>query len=714
MRNLINGEVETSAPASAIKPAGKHVSILDGWREHPWLTASIFLIGVIAGLPAAWILGKPEYVAEATVYVSPTFMKNLEEDSEQKRQYDTFVQQQVNTITRFDILSESLASAKEVGFVWARPDESEKEAIERLKKSLEIRRIPDTYQIAVALRSPKSKGLAEFVNGLTENFLAKARAEEFYGQKERLQTLESERAVLDKELLEKGGRLAELAGILGVANFSPTLPNPYDLALTKFKEELNGARSRRLEAEVAIETNDPKKMSESGALAKALGADVELSRLRTALNTRRMELTTALQGLGPDHPVRLRAERELQENETELIRVTDRTRERLAAQLAASAAEELRKTRHVEAGLMSAIATQSALAGRFSRTLQEGVTLTNEIERMRARRNTIDDRIRYLTVEASAPGFLRMFSQAQTPEEPTKGRRTLLFAVMLAFTFAMVCFVPVSLELMNTRVRNAASVERVIGFTPVGQLLSPESGNDAFRQEQIARLVTGLERSHQSMMATTFLLSSIDVNTENTALALLIAAELKKRGKRTLVIETGDPDIGEVPSRVGLQDVLDDSGNLPAAIFLGRGGDADRIQAGLRRHGTRFSNIHKMPELLEKLHARYDLILLAADPLFVSSDTEFLVRCADVTLLNVDAQQVRLGELERARQMLERLQPGGLGVIITEMRLSDAGSVLNVDFHQFERHRTRTMQRRLAAPRQAVQEKTEIVSLSLK
>jgi len=686
MRNLITGEVE-QAPE---KPVRQSLSVMDGWREHPALTIVILLSGLLIGLAAAWFLGKPKYVAEATIYVSPTFMKNLEEDSEQKRQYDTFVQQQVNTITRYDILNESLRGAKGTGFRWAEPGESEKESVERLRKALEIRRIPETYQIAVGLRSGESKGLAEFVNTLVDNFLSKARAEEFYGQKERMQTLESERGALDRDLTAKSAKLAELSAALGVTNFSPTLPNPYDLALTKTKEELNGVRNRRLEAEVAAQgleaSGEGVNNTISGPVAQAMNADSELARMRAALNQRRMELTTAVQGLGPEHPIRQRAEKEMAENAAELEQVTARTRERITSQLIATSREELRRARHVEAGLNAVIATQSTQAGRFSRTLQEGVVLMSEIERMRARRNTIDDRIRYLTVESSAPGFLRMFAPAQAPEEPTKGRRTLLFAVFLAFTVALTCFVPVSLELANTRVRNSGAVEQVIGFPAVGQLLRPETASLEFQQEQVARMIAGIERSHQSMMASTFLLTPVGVNEGNANLASLLGAELKKRGKRTLIIGAGDPDFGCLPpGGAGLQDVLDDFTHLPQAILPGAGiYEADRMYAGNPRNGSRFANLQKMPELLEKLHARYDLIVLAAAPVFLSSDTEYLVRCSDVTILHVDTRAVYRTQLERARELLERLQPGGLGVVITEMALSDAGSILRNDYRQFE------------------------------
>jgi polysaccharide biosynthesis transport protein len=686
MRNLITGEVE-KAPE---KPERHSLSVIDGWREHPILTVAILVVGLMIALASAWFLGKPKYMAEATIYVSPTFMKNLEEDSEQKRQYDTFVQQQVNTITRYDILSESLAGARSTGFRWAEPGESEKEAVERLRKALEIRRIPETYQIAVGLRSGESKGLAEFVNALVDNFLSKARAEEFYGQKERMQTLESERGTLDRELAAKSAKLAELSAALGVTNFSPTLPNPYDLALTKTKEELNGVRNRRLEAEVAaqgLEASGGAGGATPGPVAQAMNADSELARLRTALNERRMELTTAVQGLGSEHPVRQRAEKEMAENAVELEQVTARTRERITAQLIATSREELRRARHVEAGLNAVIATQSAQAGRFSRTLQEGVVLMSEIERMRTRRNTIDDRIRYLTVESSAPGFLRMFAPAQTPEEPTKGRRTLLFAVFFAFTIALTCFVPVSLELANTRVRNSGAVEQVIGFPAVGQLLRPETASLEFQQEQVARMIAGIERSHQSMMASTFLLTPVGVNEGNANLASLLGAELKKRGKRTLIIGAGDPDFGCLPpGGAGLQDVLDDFARLPQSILPGVY-EADRMYAGNPRNGSRFANLQRMPELLEKLHARYDLIVLAAAPVFLSSDTEYLVRCSDVTILHVDTRAVHRTQLERARELLERLQPGGLGVVITEMALSDAGSILRNDYRQFEAFR---------------------------
>jgi hypothetical protein len=94
---------------------------------------------------------------------------------ESNSQYREFVQQQVKTINRFDIVFAALQKLGDKRFLWQNRKEPDRIAAERLQGTLEIKPVPDTYQITVGLEGKKSEGLAEVVNAVVESYLAELR-----------------------------------------------------------------------------------------------------------------------------------------------------------------------------------------------------------------------------------------------------------------------------------------------------------------------------------------------------------------------------------------------------------------------------------------------------------------------------------------------------------------------------------------------------------
>src|ERR1700694_3324912 len=86
-------------------PAGTGVepwiNPLGSLRAHPWLAVAAFLLTLAAVFLVLRPKMQPKYSAQALVYVSPTFMRNLSEDKEQETQfyqYNTFIQHEVKSI----------------------------------------------------------------------------------------------------------------------------------------------------------------------------------------------------------------------------------------------------------------------------------------------------------------------------------------------------------------------------------------------------------------------------------------------------------------------------------------------------------------------------------------------------------------------------------------------------------------------------------------
>jgi hypothetical protein len=161
-------ELTTVAQPISVRPLPEvriqsFVAPIASLRRHPKLAASVCVALAALSTLAIKARVKPTYTTEAIVYVSPTFIRNLSQDHEQDTQfyqYNTFIQHQVKSVARYDILAAALKNVGAKAGEWQKPGQSERDSVERLQSSLSVERIPDTYQLRIALTggSPSGQG----------------------------------------------------------------------------------------------------------------------------------------------------------------------------------------------------------------------------------------------------------------------------------------------------------------------------------------------------------------------------------------------------------------------------------------------------------------------------------------------------------------------------------------------------------------------------
>src|SRR5271170_1192331 len=216
---------------------GFRINVLRSLKIHA-ITASLIAL-VTCGLGLAVILRhRPVYSASSIIYVSPNFPKTLTDDREQQYQYETYIQEEMHSVTRYDVIADALR--KLPPGAWRAPGESEQSAVGRLQGSLDIARVGTTYQVEITLIGARPGKLADIVNAVTNTYLEKAKDEEFYGRDERLQTLRAERSRLQSELDTRLQEQADIAKSLGVAIVGGG-SNPFDSQLEKMRTDLNTA-----------------------------------------------------------------------------------------------------------------------------------------------------------------------------------------------------------------------------------------------------------------------------------------------------------------------------------------------------------------------------------------------------------------------------------------------------------------------------------------
>ncbi len=674
----------SNSPALAQDKPSMRLDVLGSLRRHRLLSITSFLLALVCGLGVAWVRGKPKYSAAAVIFVSPRFVANLQDDKEfdlqSNSQYREYVQQNVRTINRFDIVREAIENLGPKQSLWVRPKESMTRATERLQGTLTIEPVPDTYQILVSLSGGKPNGLATIVNAVVNTFLLKIKTEEFYGSDDRLRNLRDERARLQKDVAEKQQQRATLAQELGVSTFAEGILNPYDKLLVDQKGALADARRDRIQAEAQLAAVE---MPGSGKGPNPLQAyalemvskDPGLTTLDANLNQRRSVLLANISGLAPDHPGRRAAEKELQELEADRDRAYNSRLKSYMAMILEQKKAEVGKTRQVEKGLTQEVAIQAGQASGFSHGYQEAMGLGQEMDRERKRVDSIEDRISFLSLESRAPGFVRLFSAARPPEFPVKGGRKRLALVSLVAALLLGILIPVTVDYLDPRLHWPGDLQQALGFPVLGWLLEKAEAGKDFEREQVFRIASRISQEFQTHGSQIFAFTGVKAGNGTTTVVHNVAHALTQLGIPALAVEANayraDPRYRSPNSR-GLTVVLRGQSDIAAEIVPGDDEKPDHLPVGDINTLGNLPDLQNLVQVLKQATSVYSIILVDLPPILASVDSELIARSADVVVLVVEAETVSKGEAKRAAKVLTRVNPSAIATLLNRVRLDSA------------------------------------------
>ncbi len=569
--------------------------------------------------------------------------------------------------------------------------ESLRHAITRLQGALEISPVPDTYQIAISLEGAKPEGLAEIVNSVAETYTRQAKSEEFYGGDQRVRELVQDRTRMQGEIDTRQLRRSELAQELGVSTFTESYINPYDHLLVNAKEALADARRKRIDAEAQLAAVDDGQRSGGTSALNSLAMDMAsrdpvLSSLEANLNTRRTLLLSTISGLAPDHPGRRAAEKEIAQLDQERERVYKGLLDSYSAMVLNQRKAESYKEAQVESKLNGEVEQQASRTSWFTRKYQEGMALGLEIDRARKRLDSIEDRINFFSLERRAPGFVRVFSKAQTPDIPVKGGRKKLLAMVLPLALIIGLFVPIGVDLLDPRLYSPADVEKVLGFAPMAWLLNKSEAGEIFAREQVLRLANRLGQEQETAGSRIFAFTSVKAGGGTTTIVSETAAALAHQGISCLAVEANayraDPRYRDPQSR-GLTVILNGQHALSEAIVTGKLDLPDHIPVGELVNDRSLPDIYNLAAILRQATENYNLVLVDLPPLLASVDAEFIARRADVVVLVVEATAVTRTELRRAARSLGRLQPNAVSAVLNRVSLDAVGGFARSALQEF-------------------------------
>ena len=659
-------EPEPSGTGRAPDPVG---ALRRWWK---W-GALAFLLVAAAGAPWAWNKGKPHYRAEGVLYVSPRFVRNLDVDQENdfqsNSQYREFVQQQVRTVNRYDIMLGVVTGGSPATSGWRKPNETPRRAAERLRDGLQISPVPDTYQVTVALEGEERARLAELVNEVMGRFVDTMRREILYDRETRLRNLEGERAKVKRTIEESIEQRTQIAQLLGTTLFAGGAKNSYETQAGDSGSALLEARRQRIASEAALGTADTTGAVQTGLRAAALDQamkDSGLSGFRSALNQKKADILFKMTGLSPQHPGRIAMEKDLAAIDREIGAATEQASEKGLETLQAVQRGKLAQNSQLERKLEEEQRKLQSQAATYSRAYQRSLELGEEIDRLRKRLNAVEDRVGFLQLENTAPGFVRVFSQALPPEMPLGGGRKRLLVLVLAAALALGLAAPLGLDLLDPRVRSTSEMTALLRLPVTAWTPLCSGGLEHANSPQVVRLAVMLRRHMDDFHGRAVVITGLRHGGGSSSLSLALGRALDGIGVRTLVVEanamTPDSRYLGAGGRPGLAEASAGSARLAECIEPGSGSLPDRIAVGA---GASEMGLIAGPPLADTLApAPYDLILVDAPPLPLSLATEELIRQIGATLLVVSAGQDRRDDVRKALAVIERLQPRAFGAVL--------------------------------------------------
>ena len=465
---------QPSQPPAASLDWRSRIDVPRSLRLHKMAATLITLLTLGLGVALA-VRHRAMYEATSVVYVSPNFHATLVTNQEQEYPYDSYIEEQVHSVTKYNVLVDAIGKLKPG--VWQAPGESPESAIDRLQHNLNVRRDGQSYQVQITLLGTDPTHLAEIVNAVTESYLEGIKGEEFYGRDERLDSLRQARQEVQNELNDKLHEQTQISQSLGVAVISSDATDQIDAQVAKLRTDLTAAHEQRIQAEAqlsALESGgaDSPSAALNSAADEIIAQDPSLLALKSSLSQKRALLLDQLAGMTPNHPLRRTTEEQLAQIETALQQMQTNLRSHAATALEQKLRTDLERATTVEAKLTSDLQSNTHQATHAAPSFQRAQVLKAEITALQTRYATLDERTRNLELESKSPGSVHMFSPARTPTAPLHSNSTMILGMLLPVALMVGVGSVVLIDVLDPRVHSGNDIEEILGFSPIGMLFN--------------------------------------------------------------------------------------------------------------------------------------------------------------------------------------------------------------------------------------------------
>jgi len=662
-------DMGTDAPVAGVPPAltsmqstqdggsGFNLDLARSLRMHRKLAIAVGVVILLLLIPLG-VTRKPAYQATTLIYVQPVSSKAPTDASMiyDSARYDTYMEQQLLTFHRPDILGRALDQfppAVRATFV---PDRDK--AIKQLDTDLTITREQGSYQIAVMAIERDPNVVAPIANGVTLAFLENGQQDDLALNHQQLDSLLQDRKQIEDELDKDRQEQADLSTTLGMADTnSGDAGNPFDANLADLRSQLAVARNAHDVAEAQLASVSGKSQFNPAA-ASAAKDDVEVSALKANLGARRAALITEMNGLTTTNPLYKKDQAELDQLSQTVNDLTSQVARKSGQNLKSELQLEAERTGDVLARLEGELGSQTAAATATTPKLQRAQDLTESIKELQARYADVDNAVHNLML-AQGPTFAAHITlQATTPTSPLPSKKIgiLVLALPIAFFFGIAAVL--IRQKLDARVYIGEDINRLLNIPPMAVL--PETGEVAggAKEEFLFRLVAGIEQAHRVGGASTFIFTTSSQGTPIEDIVASVSADLESLGYRTMALSAAET-LSPIGSKAERPSPEQRANTSELATANGHAG------VRIRREGV-------IDEHMERLKETVDFLFIRAQPLRSSAQTEFVVRLGDVTVLIAESGRTTRKELKSCLSIIHRLRARGLAIVVSNLKLRNA------------------------------------------
>jgi uncharacterized protein involved in exopolysaccharide biosynthesis len=623
-------------------------------------TAVYTAVVMLVLLLALALTRRPQYQTTSLIYIQPLISKEVTDASTglyDASRYDSYVQQQILTFARPDILDRTLNQLSPR--VRASFASNRELAINQLSNGVKVQRVLGGYQISVSMIGTDPAAITEIVNTITSVYLKNGQQDDLAQSNDQMQALVQERQQIQNELDADRRAQAGLSSALGIADTAPSdNANRYDTQLTDLRAQLAIARNAHQVAEAqlaSVQANPTQPTDALNAAADPLTrSDAELAAMKSGIATRRSVLISQMAGLTPSNPLLQQDQKELAQLDQSLQEMTVKLNHQAGQSLKNQLTLEAARTRDVEARLANDLAKQTATATGSTPKLQRASDLAAAILRLQARFTQVDAAVHAISLAQGAAGLAHLSLLATQPTLPMPSKKQAILVLALPFALGFGVLAALLMQKLDPHVYIAQDMTGALNFPPMAVLPDLAEVSPKILEEFVFRLVAGIDQAYRTRDAKTFIFTAVSESTPIKRLVDSLSSEMKMLGYRVITMTASETLAAK---------------SIEAASTWDTGTGLVRSSKNI---GLQLRQDSLVVENLERLKQDIDLLFIEALPIRSSSEAEFMARHGDVTVLIAQSGRTTRHELKNSLALLRRLSVRGLVAALTDLRLCNA------------------------------------------
>lgn len=574
--------VEYAAPAPANPLTVLH-SLLRG--RYP-LAIALAILGLLVGVPAGYLITKPQYKSVGTIRYRPIIAKLIysTEQNGVMPMFESFLASQVAEIQSRRVLLEAMHREewKSIGRETLPEDEAE------FAENLEVVNVRGAPLVLVSFTDRDPKAAAAAVRAVIAEYAANFDAKEGESESPSLARLQNLKQSLQAAHTLKLSTIRTIAGEVVPDSLHAMYEDELRI-LTEYKRQLSSV-TMAVASSGTPDGPDPRTapttQGSPNYMDLAVARDARLQQLKSQLLAADDEASLQEPILGAEHPKvqQLRASAKVIEK-----RIADRTEQvradaespssqSIQSDAAGNFIPTLDQMKNAQVRLQKLVASQSSVVQQLVGKLNEIEQLRNEDENIRSQLRDATERYDQLTIEGrNVKGRIDVISAGDIPFAPDKDRRKALAAVgglglaaLGVGIVALIGFVDRRMHYIDAAKSRLKRVDRMLGVLPD----LPEDLTDPQQASAAAYCVHRIRAMIQIRQRTTgykvFAITSPSPGDGKTSLTITLGMSLASCGCRTLLVDC-DMDGGGLTSRFGhavrrpLGQILLDAGLLGEA-----------------------------------------------------------------------------------------------------------------------------------------------------